>query len=327
MSDTLIYDPSSKDGPMDVVCWGSGSCTTIEAILARQSELEREGNHLFRVAALVTDNTDSRVHEIAGLRGLPVVYVDFMEFVKDFGLDPSNRKDRKDPQMRVEYDQRVLETLVTASGEYAFSIDLNCLAGYMLALHAPITGYFQHRMINSHPADLSVLDAEGHRRYTGDNAVLDAILAGEDKTFTSVHVVRDQVDAGEILVRSAGIDVDMGKVWLVNDIIQEMEPDARRLWLERHYEQKRTKKSLRTFEDAHLRRLLLSRHVAPQHQAMQKIRCDYPAYLFAIEGIAKGEFALRSNDDSTLRSVIYRGEQMPYCGVQLREERRWRNTF
>lgn len=317
--DTLIYDPSKHDRPMDIVCWGSGSCTTIEAILRRQEELVKQGNPLFRVAAIVTDNEGSSARRIAREREIALVYVDFFQFVRESGLDPSKKSDRKNPEMRIEYDQAVLETLHYAGEDSGFSLDLNCLAGYMLALHAPITGYFRHTMINSHPADLSVLDGNGRRRYTGDNAVLDAILAGETKTYTSIHVVRDRVDTGEILVTSGGLDVDTGKVELVDRIIADMDPDARRLWLEKNYEERKAKRSLRTFEDAHLRKLFIGKRISQEHQARQKQECDYPAYLFAIESIARGEFALRKVQDG-LHAVVYRGEVMPYCGVRLEEE-------
>jgi len=62
---------------------------------------------------------------------------------------------------------------VAASLVKAFEVDVIALGGYMSYLTLG-------RCINVHPADLSILTPKGKRKYVGDNAVVDAIAAGEN---------------------------------------------------------------------------------------------------------------------------------------------------
>jgi len=90
-------------------------------------------------------------------------------------------------EARKEFDQ-VAATLVKA-----FEVDVVALGGYMSYLTL-------NRCINVHPADLSVLDAEGKRKYVGDNAVVDAIVAGEKILRSSTIWTDKGVDTGPILM-------------------------------------------------------------------------------------------------------------------------------
>jgi phosphoribosylglycinamide formyltransferase-1 len=49
----------------------------------------------------------------------------------------------------------------------------------------------------------------GRRKYTGDYAVRDAILAGESVLRATTHIVREEVDGGEILMVSAPVRVEL----------------------------------------------------------------------------------------------------------------------
>ena len=53
-----------------------------------------------------------------------------------------------------------------------FDIDVIALGGYMSYITL-------NRCVNVHPADLSICLSDGRRKYVGDNAVRDAIHAGE----------------------------------------------------------------------------------------------------------------------------------------------------
>ena len=74
--------------------------------------------------------------------------------------------------------------------------------------------------VNVHPANLSILNADGERKYTGDDAVRDALLAGEEYIRSSTHIIEEIVDAGRILMISSPLKVDLniegsfeGKEW------------------------------------------------------------------------------------------------------------------
>jgi len=65
------------------------------------------------------------------------------------------------------------------------------------------------RCVNVHPADLSILTAEGQRRYVGDHAVLDAISAGEKALRASTLWTDQGVDTGPLLMVSASLPVTL----------------------------------------------------------------------------------------------------------------------
>jgi folate-dependent phosphoribosylglycinamide formyltransferase PurN len=302
---------------MNIVVWGSGSCSTIEAIVQNQKQLDSTGKGSpYRVAALVTDNQDSKAHVIAAREGIPIIYNDLSLFMALNGLDPSNKKQRKSEMMRTAYDARTAEMLLYSSEQHGFRIDLNCLAGYMLKIYPPITRRFPGRIMNSHPADLSIVDENGRRKYTGDNAVLEAIVAGEKETRTSIHIVRDEVDNGEILVQSSPLKVPEKALIFMAEFAELAPEEFRKNLLERYYESRKTKKGLRNFSPADLRRHIAMSMTAPTYQELQKIRCDYPAYIFAIEETARGNFALEHSGNERM-DVFYRSEKMPPCGVRL----------
>jgi folate-dependent phosphoribosylglycinamide formyltransferase PurN len=60
--------------------------------------------------------------------------------------------------------------------------------------------------VNVHPADLSI-EEHGQRKYRGDHAVRDAILAGEKTIAATTHILSDEVDGGRILMISKPVEV------------------------------------------------------------------------------------------------------------------------
>jgi folate-dependent phosphoribosylglycinamide formyltransferase PurN len=84
----------------------------------------------------------------------------------------------------------------------AFDIDVIALGGYMSYLTL-------NRCVNVHPADLSIVSSEGRRIYVGDNAVRDAILAGEKTLRASTLWTDDGVDTGPLLMVSDPIAVKL----------------------------------------------------------------------------------------------------------------------
>lgn len=82
----------------------------------------------------------------------------------------------------------------------------------VLAYHRWIDGRllerYRGRMINQHPADLSVLDEKGHRRFTGKDPVRLAMAAGRETTRTSCFLVDGTRDGGAILAMGPEVPVE-----------------------------------------------------------------------------------------------------------------------
>ena len=146
--------------------------------------------------------------------------------------------------MRREYD-RVAAGLVKA-----FEADLIALGGYMSIITL-------NRCVNVHPADLSRLDDRGRRRFVGDDAVLEAIAAGEKELRSSTIWADLGVDTGPLLMLSPPLAVDLPAP------LEELKADPKRL-----------------------------RQVAEAHQERLKEAGDWVVFPATVEAIARGRLAL-----------------------------------
>ena len=96
-------------------------------------------------------------------------------------------------------------TAATIRALSPFNISVAAYAGYMSIATKPLIDAFLG--VNVHPADLSITNTEGTRKYVGDHAVMDAILAGEKYICSTTHIMRERVDYGEILMISKPMEV------------------------------------------------------------------------------------------------------------------------
>ena len=241
---------------MRVACFISGSGTNARRIIERS----QQHNAWFRVELIFTDVKDEtldkegkkvcRAIDIAKEYGIAYECVDIMDFYASHG-----HSSKKDLSLRPDFDKKVISAIDK------YKIDLIALAGYMSITTKPLLDLYNGRIINVHPADLTVTQ-NGERRYVGIHTVRDAILAGEQAIRSTTHVVREKVDNGEILVVSKPVNV----------ILPEgITPDKLR-------EDKEMLKS-----------------VIEEHQDRLKREGDWVIYPLTVELIAKGRFALDNN--------------------------------
>lgn len=188
-----LFQPS-KSRPMNVVVFGSGSGTVLEALLRGQQTVRNpNGSPLFEIKALFTDRI-CRFQEIAERERIPLVFHSFSKFFRNAGIE-----DRNDPKAREAFDSLNAQMIEQCAAERNFEVDLIFLAGYMRLVHPPLLKKFTNKIINVHPADLTVKDEFGKRCYVGANAVYDALVAGETRTRSSVILIDEDVDTGPIL--------------------------------------------------------------------------------------------------------------------------------
>jgi folate-dependent phosphoribosylglycinamide formyltransferase PurN len=277
----LIFNPKHSDGPMNIVCFGSGSGTTIEAILSQQKLLKKIDKPLYRVRAILV-NKMCRCVEIARKNDIPLILNDRRKFFEKRNAAPD------DEDVAEEYDRENLKLLKELSVRDGFQIDLIALAGYSSIIRKPLLEAFGDCIINSHPADLSLLLPDGTRKYKGlygSDAIYRAMVDGEKSTKTCIHLVTEDVDAGEIIVSSKPLNFF--------SVVEE----------------------LKAVKDSSVRGLAL-KAAARYHQELQKKDCDYPAYLTALKLIAEGRIGIETGK-KTGRAVFLDGKLLGYGGVQL----------
>lgn len=196
MKTTPIFDPLKRGRPMRVAAFMSGSGTNIMRLIDHEKRLAAdEGESPFHVVFIFSDRSDGRCagEKIAFDNGLPYFSYD----IRTFHRLRSARRTAATPEglaARRAYD-RVPKTLTDA-----FDADIVALGGYMSYTTL-------QRCVNVHPADLSILTPEGKRKYVGDNAVYDAIAAGEKTLRASTLWTDEGVDTGPLLMVSEPLPV------------------------------------------------------------------------------------------------------------------------
>lgn len=193
-----IFDPLKAGRPMRVAAFMSGSGTNVKRLLEHEKGLrEEEGSSPFEVIFIFSDRSDGLCNgeKIALDNGLPYFSYDIRAFHRQRSLRRSVRT-AEGMEARREYDS-VAKCLVEA-----FDIDVIALGGYMSFITL-------NRCVNVHPADLSIYSPDGRRRYVGDQAVRDAILAGESTLRSSTLWTDAGVDTGPLLMVSEPLPVEL----------------------------------------------------------------------------------------------------------------------
>lgn len=203
-----IFDPQKMRRPMRIAAFMSGSGTNIKKLLAWQKKLEeREGKSPFEVIFIFSDRSDGKCvgEEIALDNGLPYFSYDIRAFHRIKSVSRSVASEQG-LSARKQYDQ------IPRKLSAAFEIDVIALGGYMSYTTLP-------RCVNVHPADLSILSPDGARKYVGDNAVYDAIVAGEKSLRASTLWTDEGVDTGPLLMVSEAMPVELPEPLdsLIND--------------------------------------------------------------------------------------------------------------
>ncbi len=85
-------------------------------------------------------------------------------------------------------------------------------SGFMKIIPEPFLKLFPNRILNVHPADLSVKDLDtGERLFTGADAVAKAYNRSVKQMRSTIHIVTTEVDGGPIVALSPAYDVNYHK--------------------------------------------------------------------------------------------------------------------
>jgi phosphoribosylglycinamide formyltransferase-1 len=100
---------------------------------------------------------------------------------------PAHVVEHRGYSSREEFDEAIQKLL------QKYAIEFVCLAGFMRILSVGFVNRWQGKMINIHPSLLP--------DFKGANAVSDALNAGVSESGCTVHLVTEEMDAGEIIAQ------------------------------------------------------------------------------------------------------------------------------
>ncbi|MCY3625179.1 MAG: phosphoribosylglycinamide formyltransferase [Candidatus Dadabacteria bacterium] len=148
----------------NVAVFVSGSGTNLQAVID-------SGIESANIAVVVCDTPGVMAIERARKHGIPV------ELVKG-----------RDFESREEFERQIVAKIDR------YDIGLVVLAGFMRILTPYFLGRFANRIINIHPSLLP--------SFPGTNSVRQALDYGVKQTGCTVHFVREEVDAGPIILQA-----------------------------------------------------------------------------------------------------------------------------
>lgn len=186
-----LYEPRAE--PMRVAVMMSGSGTNAERIIeyARTS-----AKPSYEPLVLFTENPESEAENIGERHQVPVVVNDRRKFFSQWSA--------KGMEARLSFDESAAKIFREQR------IDIVALAGYNWFVTERIFRSFL--TLNIHPGDLRPLTEKGERRYAGGIGhvpIMNAIMNGEDDLRSTVHVVNEIPDGGDILMVSTPAPVQL----------------------------------------------------------------------------------------------------------------------
>jgi len=192
------------DEPMPVAGFMSDAGGNLTEIIKYELALkEHRKKPPYRLAVIFSDKNASNARKIGEEFDRPFIYNDVFDFYRARG------KKISDPAVREEFDRATLQLLKP------YNCAVAAMAGYMRIVTDPLLDAYL--CINVHPADLSIVDEKGQRKYTGDKAVRLALL-DDQRTLCSSTIIlescttngkfdKGKMDNGKILMISPPMPV------------------------------------------------------------------------------------------------------------------------
>lgn len=181
-----LFSPQKEKRKMRVVVLFSGGASAVPFML---------GSDDFEVVGAISSSKNASGIEKLKKLGIPVEVVDIKEFYAGRPISDMN--------IRSEYEEKLIQVI----REKNWNPDLIACSGYMYVLTPRFLREFPNRVLNVHPADLSIVEG-GKRKYTGLHVVRDQIEAGEKATRSTIHIMNEIPDHGPIVVVSPPLPVE-----------------------------------------------------------------------------------------------------------------------
>lgn len=287
---------------MNAIAFASTSGTNVQAL----HEAAKDNGYVIR--AVFCDKKCGAMERAEKQLGLPVIYESGVRFCGRWSDAYKAGKTEDYLKKCEDYETVVVDKLNDFAKEHDFDIDFIFLAGYMRIVRDTLLKAFPDKMANVHPGHLGLLDDNHKRVYDGDNAVMKAIAAGEQQTYSTVHLATGVLDGGEMIVLSKPYKVDapadiidiiqytkaeIEKKGCIDTVLSSFSKDSQ--WL---YEK---------FED-----------FCGNHQDGQKVNCDWPAFTLAAKLIAQGRVKIGTKPNTLgVRNVYIDDRLTGYEGYEM----------
>jgi folate-dependent phosphoribosylglycinamide formyltransferase PurN len=195
---TPMYDGKPED--FNWVGFGSGSGTNL-----------RECAKIIKPKLIFSDRPKAELLQLEELADVEKIILNGYEFCGSWKKAQGNPRMVADYiKKSFDYNQLITDRLREFETKEGIEIHLIVLGGYMRLIKKPLLEAFPDKIMNVHPADLSILICENgrwRRKYIGENAVYDILKAGEKNTRSSVIIVDEGEDHGEILTQGPELEV------------------------------------------------------------------------------------------------------------------------
>jgi folate-dependent phosphoribosylglycinamide formyltransferase PurN len=227
----------------------------------------------------------------------------------------------------IDYNKKIVAKLKEFEDKQGKPIDLIVLGGYMRIVEAPLLEAYKDKIINVHPADLSILNFSIVNSYLEQSGLEQVIRNLAEKAGVEILMMSDREYKGkssikamrkyigedavydalfkkgnEYSTRSSVIIVDYG---IDHGEILTMGPKVRTNF-------KRSRLTLPGQDK-------WEREQADAHQEKQKEKSDWPSLTTALELIAEGQFGLGTEKTwfNEWRAVYVGSAKMPYQGFEI----------
>ena len=190
-----IYIPK-KGIPMSVVFFASNSEVNLKCLC----DLANKYPKLLSIDLVVTDRGEIGALKYAKRHNIPTITQDFKKMCGNYVAMRSPILKKQYNRCSIRFHNLLLKKIKEFERKRKRKFDLAVLSYYRW-IHGDLLRYFNKRMINQHPADLTVLQKGKviRRKYIGIDPVYLSIKDNKKRTRTSTILVRTGHDAGEIL--------------------------------------------------------------------------------------------------------------------------------
>ena len=184
-----------KKEKQKIVVFFSGGASSLRYLIENDKNYKKE----YEIVVAFTNDKNSSGVKFCDDNNIPCLMLGFKHFQRTSG-ELCMYIENKEEKIREKYFEEVTKMISS------FNPDFIILSGFMLRITKPLLGFVP--IINVHPADLRIKKSLGGKpKYTGDDAVTDAIQAGETSTASTIHLVEEEVDCGKIICVSDRISV------------------------------------------------------------------------------------------------------------------------